>query len=186
MVRIGLTTYSRLIWREYADKPIEPDGPTDTLSTTQGRALLDAIHWRLPLTGTQRVLLETPVAAVLLSLVEGFRAKTLIVCRDCRRFVYRAATKPQLVRCPQCAKNWRSRLSKHGFRREYELALDRIRKAWKRSPGDRGRWSDMKRKCRAVDERLQRGDLSEREAIQQLRNVVPRSPRGRPRAKIRR
>src|SRR5688572_27066649 len=105
----------RLTWDEYSEHTVEDDGPTATLRTHDGRQLLRAIHWRLPLTAdTQRLVLETPVAAVLLSLIEGFRAGTLIVCRDCKRFVYRPPNQPQRRRCARCNERRQFRLSKQG------------------------------------------------------------------------
>lgn len=162
---------------------IDPlDGPTDALSNPEGRDLLDAVQWRLPRPGSQFLLIKSPVAAVLLSALEGIAAGSVLVCRDCQAVVRRHPGM-RASRCIDCSKRHRDLGRRRHFSQEFVRVMDRVRKnvGPKQPIRRKKQWSDRGERAGKIRDAVRQGALSEKEGVDQLRSLFPVGLRGRPR-----
>lgn len=147
-------------------------GPTNVLMSREGEELVSAIRYSPAPSGSRLHRADSPVAVVLLSLLEGLATRRLFACRSCGTLRTRTPQSSRQRRCLGCVGVEAMRRARPAQDREFYLACERLRK--KKTYTDRER----RELIGALREVLQRG-LPDRLAMQEFRKLVPRSTRGR-------
>lgn len=143
-------------------------------------ATRDRMHWLAPPAWDQRVVVaETPAAAVLVSLFEGFLTGGLGVCPSCGTLFPRSSVQRKKKRCQPCGKSVTARRQLPRLKKQYLLVTDRIRR--KRTiPGPHRselRGAAYKIFCEFTSKPYTA--RAELEALQALNRLAPPPPGGR-------
>jgi hypothetical protein len=159
----------RVTWTGAYGEDDPDDGPTDVLSNAQARRLLRGIEWR----GPDVIRVTSPEAAVFLSALYGAKRGTLVGCLKCNRLSTVSRRQMKRRACPSCGARRRSASGR--VIREYELAYDRVRKSRLLPEQKQPLW----KRIAEIRESNRCGKVSAADAIEQIRDTVPRGPRGR-------